>query len=492
MKMPVGVVRCFLALLLAIKSVTAFKKLNSIKDLEELNFAESVPKHSLVLLHWFANTIDIDNNNNILLTFDPETQDYGSHHYGNYERLFNPRYRGNNRFQYYTVGNLNRDRFNQLPSYVVRPPTGYRGHNRDRIIFRVRERNTGHQSLQIIDEVFLTQHFEASHEGNRYDPAHTYQVTTNLLQQIREFAVGETQTNTLQELREDFGCDYADIDDWQLKSLEIKWGDLACLVLFLCIVEKYSSNLLNKPQTAARRNTQQDFTCNIPEDRNNHVGIEFSLQECLLPDQIKLEVGTGTNGKARIRWQNVPLYLRKEGTVMVVLFKNNKDQESRFSQVIKNESGSCNTSVLLSEGLQARLHKARTWYCLCTVVGEEIGRGNEFHSPDIVKITGYNARLQLFVKDGKACARLYVSKSFTEWKSEFNMSWVGFYASEDKTTNDYDWWQWQWATKFTPSAHFDNVYHVYEYHSGMTIAPGIQARFILRDDIVKAHTPSWR
>ncbi|GAA6236385.1 uncharacterized protein LOC108896332, partial [Lates japonicus] len=120
-------------------------------------------------------------------------------------------------------------------------------------------------------------------------------------------------------------------------------------------------------------------------------------------------------------------------------------------------------------------------------------RGTEFKNPEAVSIRGYNAHLQLFVKDGKACARLFVLKIFSEWKSEFNESWIGFYTSPDKATNHYEWWQWQWVTKFRPSTDLeDSSYDVYEYHSGMAIAPGVQARFILRGEEVKASTPSWR
>jgi len=61
------------------------RKLKSISDLKNINFGQSVPKHSLLLLHWFANTVNIDENNVINLTFDPNDGDYGSHYYGNFE-----------------------------------------------------------------------------------------------------------------------------------------------------------------------------------------------------------------------------------------------------------------------------------------------------------------------------------------------------------------------------------------------------------------------
>uniref|UniRef100_A0A8C9XHQ6 Uncharacterized protein n=1 Tax=Sander lucioperca TaxID=283035 RepID=A0A8C9XHQ6_SANLU len=191
------------------------KKLNSINALKKINYGQSVPKHSLVLLYWFANTVDIDENNVIRLTFDPNSGDYGSHHYGNYEGLLDPLPRGN-RYRYYTIGNLNRETSIPLPPYVVRPPTGYVGGNRDRIIIRVREQNIVGQALQI-DQVYITQHIQ--HQVT-YDPDHTYQITTNLLRQIREFSVGDNQ-QPMQYLRSLYGSN-ADV-----LHIRNTWGELA-------------------------------------------------------------------------------------------------------------------------------------------------------------------------------------------------------------------------------------------------------------------------
>ncbi|XP_022608175.1 uncharacterized protein LOC111227069 [Seriola dumerili] len=497
MKMSGRVTSCCVALFLTLTSVSAVKKLNSINDLKKINFGLSVPTHSLLLLHWFANIVDIDNNDVIYLTFDPNNEDYGSHHYGNYERLLDPLPHGNMRYRYYTVGNLHQNSPMRLPSYIIYPPAGYEGRNRDRIIFRVREQNTRGQVLQRIDRVYITQHYETSeNQGTRYDPDYTYQVTTNLLREIMQFSVGEDQ-QSLPELRERFG---SNADDSHLRDIRNIWGDLASLglLVFIVIQEKYSSNKHNRPQRASSRNLQPDFVVNIPEIRQNHMEVDTSrIFARLLQDErddAQLEVTTSRNGKARIVWRNVPKHRLNNG-VMVVLFKNNEDQEaSRIYESIGNrESGSCDTSVPLNEGLQVRLHKVRIECCFWKRVGEEICRGPEFKNPKAVNIAGYNAKLQLFAKDGKACARLFVKKTFSEWRSEFNKSWVGFYTSADKATCHYEWWQWQWATKFRPSTDVENSsYDVYEYHSGMAISPGVEARFILVDEEVKVSTPSWR
>uniref|UniRef100_A0A8C5CWE4 Uncharacterized protein n=1 Tax=Gadus morhua TaxID=8049 RepID=A0A8C5CWE4_GADMO len=159
----------------------------------KIPFGQSVPKHSLVLLHWFANTIGFDNNDLIELTFEPSNGDYGTHHYGNYEGVLDRLPAGQ---QYYTLGNINPMINNNgisLPSYV----TGDLNHllgseelNRARIIFSLLDQDT-------IDQVFITQHYEANQgQGTVYDPVHTYWISINLLRELREFFLDQPSEKT--------------------------------------------------------------------------------------------------------------------------------------------------------------------------------------------------------------------------------------------------------------------------------------------------------
>lgn len=217
---------CGVFLFLYLGNGSAVRKLNSINDLKEINFGQSVPKHSLILLHWFANVINIDNNGFIHLTFDLGREDYGSHYYSNFERLLNLPPTGH---RYYTVGNIYQDTPVQLPHYVVNPPRGYEAENRDRIIISVQRR--GHS--QIINQVYLTQHYGAyEHQGTRYDQDHTYQITTNLLRDLRLFSLRDNQT-PLSHLRNQFG---SNVNESQLRDIRNRWGDLCCLGLLLFIV----------------------------------------------------------------------------------------------------------------------------------------------------------------------------------------------------------------------------------------------------------------
>ncbi|XP_015240413.1 PREDICTED: uncharacterized protein LOC107091157 [Cyprinodon variegatus] len=496
MKFTGGFQSSCLALLLILSSASAVQVLQNINDLKKLNFGSTVPKHSLLLLHWFANEVNIDNNNIISLTFNPDQGDYGSHHYGNYERMLDQLPLGNIRYRYFTVGNLNQEASSDLPPYVVHPRIEYEGRNRDRIIFRVREQNVGRQVRNVIDRVYITQHFETSdNQGTRYDPVNTYQVASRLLRQIRQFSVNENDLNTLTNLRDQFrsNADYS-----QLRMIRNSWGDLACLGLFLFIViqEKYSSNQQpdNRRQPSTKRKTQPDYVVNIPEvrpNRHSEVSIRIPQIQC---DDITLKVVTGSGGKARIIWKKAPVDDYRGG-MMIALYSNNVGEEPLTYKSTGNaRSGFYDTSVLLNEGLQVRLHERTKLCCFWSRLGEEINRGPEFkNSTAAVSITGYKASLQLFVKDGKACARLYVKTSFIDWMLKFKDSWVGFYSSEDKGTRNYEWWQWQWAQKFDRADLRDCPdSFVFEYHSSMKIAPGVQARFIFNGDVEKARTPCWK
>ncbi|XP_020793980.1 uncharacterized protein LOC110172443 isoform X2 [Boleophthalmus pectinirostris] len=389
-------------------------------------------------------------------------------------------------YRYYTVGNLHEDTSRSLPTYVLQPPVReYVGNNMDRIIFRVQERSSRPSR---IDRVYLTQHYrQHEHQGTRYNPELTYHISTTLLHEMRLFSV-EHNPRTLRELRDMFDSDAQDSQLWDLKNI---WGNsLACLglLLFIVIEEKHSKKrpTTNRPQSTARRNTQADYVVDIPDEINYLMYNNHSEQR----NQVLLDVVTGKNGKATIVWRNVSGPRLKEG-VAVVLFKHEKDQEASSTyKLIKHSEGSYDTSVPLNEGLQVRLHRAERQCLFWTKVREEICRGPAFKSPDLVVIAGYDAYLKLFVKDGKACARLFVKKSFRRWRSEFEKSWVGFYDSEYRDTAEYKWWKWQWVTNFTQGPDSGD-YNTYEYYSSMIVAPGVQARFILRDYRAIACTPAW-
>ncbi|CAL8329629.1 unnamed protein product [Boreogadus saida] len=228
--------------------------LNSINDLKKIPFGQSVPKHSLVLLHWFANAIELSNNRLELNFFNG---DYGAHHYVNVQEFLDPL---PFHHQYYTLGNIN-PMINingiSLPSYFTDDLNHLLGgevQNRARIIF-------SHSSQNTIGQVFITQHYQADQgQGSGYDPGHTYRISINLLRELRVFRLDRRQE--LSEIGGDFG---SGIDSEELSSVRNTWGQLACvgLLLFIVINERNvpcRPNRAREPKRLPEQNVQGSAT----------------------------------------------------------------------------------------------------------------------------------------------------------------------------------------------------------------------------------------
>ncbi|XP_056434876.1 uncharacterized protein LOC130372745 isoform X2 [Gadus chalcogrammus] len=232
----------FLVLFLSIlPTASTIGILNSINDLKSIPFGRSVPKHSLVLLHWFANTIEFTNNNRLELNFDPDQGDYGAHHYVNVPGFLDPL---PFRHQYFTLGNINPLINNQrrsLPPYFTNRLNHLLGRevlNRARIIFS--------HSQNTIYQVYITQHYEANQGlGTGYDPEHTHRISINLLRELRVFSFDRRQHSELSEIGVDFG---SSIGHSELHFISNTWGQLACVGLLLFIV----INQRNMPCSANR------------------------------------------------------------------------------------------------------------------------------------------------------------------------------------------------------------------------------------------------
>lgn len=268
MKTVHRVASCFAALLLLyLTCVSAVRTLHSINDLKKIDFGQSVPVHSLLLLHWFANRVSMDNNNVISLTFNPNI-DYGFHHYGNYERMLDPLPRG---YRYYTGGNLLQRTSAQLPDYVLNTQRVLGAENRDRVIIRVLN--------QRIDQVYITQHYPTlEQQGALYDPQHTYQISSGLLRQIREFSL--SSNTPLRDLRNRYE---SNIDHSYLKHV---WGSLACLGLFLYIVmegRQTSAHLDLIPRNNKRR---QNNTYDPESNRHSNRWVRDTDEDSTNEDNI--------------------------------------------------------------------------------------------------------------------------------------------------------------------------------------------------------------
>lgn len=362
-------------------------------------------------------------------------------------------------------------RYQDFPEYVLQPrviePIDT-GRNRDRIIVSVQTQTS---SAHSVSHVYLTQHFRrVDNRGSRYDPDHTFLISTNLLQQLRQFSFNDN-TQSLQQLRNQFN---QNVNDNQLNELINIWGrDQAPLGLLYLIVLPQRNNLVGV--CGSERPLARDLA----------VKTAGEWQNCEIQG-MHFKVLTRGNGNAKILWRNVPGNLLNN--VAFALFRNQMDQGSCLTfKKIDKSVGSSDTSVPLNEGLQVRLHKVQGYWPLS--LKEEICRGKEFQSPHAVSVTGYTL-LQLFVRDKKACFRLFIKQHCDQWKSDFNNSWVGLYTSAAEYKDQYS--TWQWVTKFEQGLDFDE-YYTFEYCTGTTVTPGLQARFMINKDYEeKARTPVWR
>ncbi|XP_042163439.1 uncharacterized protein LOC121841113 isoform X2 [Oncorhynchus tshawytscha] len=108
-----------------------------------------------------------------------------------------------------------------------------------------------------------------------------------------------------------------------------------------------------------------------------------------------------------------------------------------------------------------------------------------------VGIEGNDASLQLYTKDGYACAQLFISKTFTDWQTDFNYSWVAFYSNHKDASNSY--YTYEYAVRFTKQDDTNIKYDIYSYVSSLSIQPGAQARFFLTKtyDSILAETTPW-
>ncbi|XP_077077942.1 uncharacterized protein LOC143731161 [Siphateles boraxobius] len=442
---------CFLLICVFLASVSSVKKLNNINDLRNTGYGKPYPRHGLQLLFWLARNAIVDqNNNHIQLKFNP-IRDYGFHYFGNGECILpslSPRQK------YYSVGNLNYPRASDFPEYVLRH---YRNNdlperNMDRLIISL---DTNRPDS--ISNVFITAH---NLNRNDFNPSETYEIDPALILMIRE---PNCQDHVI------YSTSQHDNED-----------DDRCNQ-FLEQTGYYSNDCRSKH---SRRKKRSPYS------------------QCNTYEGIKLEIKTTTQGYSKLIWNIPPDKMKNYMYVYIDICQNtpSNDPNKGPTQVRKKDfkivtsPGALDTSVSLNAGLQPRL---RMYTSKFSYVFNKpyIWNGPEFDGANRVlpiRIKGTDASLQLYAGNGKACARLYIGKTFSNWKDVLYYSWVGFYkSSQDKNGGCYTY---QYATKF---AMIDNTsiknYDIYQYDSSLTISPGVQIRFLLdqKYNNVLAQTTPW-
>ncbi|XP_065144944.1 uncharacterized protein [Paramisgurnus dabryanus] len=427
---------CILSICLVLSSISALRRLNNFDDLRNVNYGKHFPRHGLKLLFWFAQIItSVDQNNVFQVNFEPRRGDFGFHRFRNYEHILPPLnylYDG-----YYSVGNLNSPAATALPNFVTWDcySSHYPEHNMDRFVAAVIQNNPTR-----INRVFLTSH---TYQQNSFEPYDTYHYDRY------------TFEDALRIFNE------------------------PGLAAFLTLVEydvyySYRNSILRY---------------SIP----NFSGLKLSYQPRQYDklEQLKLEVRTTSKGYAKLIWENIPVKIQEKYPVQVAVCISKYTDQGCYVKTVDECSSFSDTSVALNPGLQPQLFIKR----------DDLGKTIIFHGPVFdeanrvipTTIIGFDASLQLYTKDGWACSRLFIKKTFSDWKKVFYNSWVGFYSSKENANNKY--YTYQWVVKFDgiQDGRGGDDYDVYQYESSLAIAPGVQIRFLLdkRYDYLIAQTLAW-
>ncbi|XP_028981083.2 uncharacterized protein LOC105009578 [Esox lucius] len=411
--------------------------LKTISELRNIEFGHRFPRHGLHLLYFITHQLVLDNNNVIIPYFVPGREDWGFHRYHNYEDVFPP-LQDQNLQGYYSVGNLNTQVSSSLPPFVTQSyhlALGSAERNRDRVVVRTSP------NRQFLEALYITQHYPLNDpRSNQYDPQNTWRISPALLREI--YTVSDNWVDGLSVF------------------LYIAHYDGSSIYFNYYCYDTGPDINIDQVEEASGQQPPTEYTAVNKRvtlsNNDNHV-------KCY---EILLEVKATDNGYARIRWSNMPDTLLDKGVQVNVCKENGK---CFTSPIISRSYGTYDTREYLNKGLSPRLQFIETKY--------EIMRGPTYDDTDRklpVDINGSDASLQIYTKDGYACARLIIKNTFSDWKIKFYNSWVGFYYNYNKDNTYFD--TYQWATKFQHESEAEE-YNLYAYCSCIAIRPGAQARF---------------
>ncbi|XP_076869924.1 uncharacterized protein LOC143521185 isoform X2 [Brachyhypopomus gauderio] len=423
-----------------------FKKLKTINDLKKkTTFGQKFPRHGLQTLYWFANSVEIDQNNITWpRNFNPSRGDYGFHRYRNRISHWITRIPDISKMSsaYYSLGSLSLRNANQLPGYVTQDYYNAEGpmRNMDRVVIRMSD------DQDTIEEVYITQHYEDRSRGSGYDPDHTYRVLPSLLREIQGIITDDTciDCNNLS------GYDLCKILDYEqnISDLQRAYPDIPGLVRFMIRAGYNPDRVLRFSET---------LSCIIPKRRPCSPDASPQCQE---HNNIKLQVKSTSKGYARITWSGIPENVLKM-KMNIGLYQ--EETELEVFPLHGRSYGTIDTSSPLNPGLQINLRFLRSAdsFFYETNYYTRVWSGPKFNEANGVLptiITGFDASLQLYTKGGYACARLYIRKSFTEWKYVSENSWVGLYKST--LDNNHKYKKYTWTGNFKEKSNPDYTDHM--------------------------------
>ncbi|KAK1792504.1 hypothetical protein P4O66_012451 [Electrophorus voltai] len=236
-------------------------------------------------------------------------------------------------------------------------------------------------------------------------------------------------------------------------------------------------------QYSVRLNLQQDR--HPPNQRSRN-----TTPQCKDYSTMKLLVKSTYDGCARIMWSGIA----ERPEMGIGLIRDETHETFRIYLVKGRSSGTIDTRIPLNSGLQVALYKVDKGFFSSSY--QIIHRGPVFDEANGVvptRMKGFDASLQLYTKGRYACARLYINKSFIDWKYVFKNSWVGFYKSTLDHNDKYKKYQWSINFKKRSNQNDTPDYDIYEYESSLAVGPGLQARFMLEKNYgsEKARTEPW-
>ncbi|XP_062864341.1 uncharacterized protein LOC134326068 isoform X2 [Trichomycterus rosablanca] len=467
--------------------------LKNIEDLKNIEFGHDYPHHGLFLLHFLASHISIDLSEGILLHFDPERQDYGFQYYNN------TRIDGNTFLHpddpqdrvYYTLGDLSSEAVRtKLPPYVTQEfYNAYESPKRD-LDRMVLEMQKG--SSRKADRVYITQ-VVIHQQGLQYNQNKTFEISPKLIKQVQAL---QKPLNLLQALEllstDNLNASKGSSDDPRLALPSDQFLN------YLKYSEKHLKNIFEEPSLrwllilagydldGRFKVHEKIWSCSKDESfqREQTTGNQ-KVHLCEGP--AKIEVKSTENGYARLTWSGIPKNILDLKPYLVLFKSDSSNDLETFESLQEKTSGSVDTTMALNHGLHPRLvtYNFANKYGFLGIRYSVIWRGPQFDEANRaipVDITGYNASLQLYTRNGYACARLYIKNSFTDWENEFRYSWVGFYTSDQDPNHKHQ--HYQWVSKFDKVDNKSDDHLIYEYESSLSIGPGVQARFLYSSQTV--------
>ncbi|KAI5630447.1 hypothetical protein C0J50_7609 [Silurus asotus] len=492
---------CCLSLFFICAAASTIETLHKIEDLKSRKFGHEYPRHGLLLLHWLANHISIGPTEEFLLHFEPARRDYGFQTYESTNNTALPNLEDSEDSVYYSLGSLSSEAIRtKLPPYVTQDYYNALENTKrdlDRIVLQIQRSNP-----RQADKVYITQ--VVSKYSEDYDPNEIFEISPKLLEQVQLL---NTSLDLIKILESHVTKTQTSDDPRLAMSKEqllhhLKYSDKHLQTIFEDQSLRWLLSLAGydiKNRLKVHKNT---WLCS-PDNLNQQEQITSdpkTLCEGQLP--VKLELKSTENGYARLIWSGLPKNMLTINTTIVIFSSDTSSDISTFAAV--KSSGSYDTYWTLNHGIQPRLVQFRFGFEF-GFVGLRyavIWRGPQFDEANRVlptDITGYNASLQLFTRNGYACARLYIKRTSLDFKTAFANAWVSFYTSENDQNSKYT--QYEWVTDFKKGVD-TKEYHIYEYRSSISIAPGLQARFMLSGDSiysrlftskasVMARTPPW-